>query len=298
MTFKVDTGADVTLVPWSAVSDVGGICVEKTGTKLYGVGQQIKILGKATVCLKYGQRDVEEVVYITKDTITPLLGKTGIEKLGLVKKLFEVHTKNWVQEFKDVFEGLGTYKEEYSIELKPKGEPYAISTPRIVPIHLREKVKEELNKMEMEGVIAPVEKATDWCAPMVIAPKKDGIRICVDLGELNKSVKRQVHPIPGIDNSLSQLTGAKFFTKLDANSGFWQIPLSKESQDLTTFLTPFGRYKFLRLPFGITSAPEFFQKKMNQLLVGMKNCIVHMDDILIWGKTITEHDQCVRNDQE
>ena len=85
--------------------------------------------------------------------------------------------------------------------------------------------------------------------------------ICVDLKLLNQSVVRETHPIPRVDEILAQLAGATYFTKLDANSGFWQIPLSSESRLLTTFLTPYGRYCFNKLPFGISSAPELFQKK-------------------------------------
>ena len=93
-------------------------------------------------------------------------------------------------------------------------------------------------------------------------PKRSGaVRICVDLKPLNESVLREVHPIPTVDDTLAQLSGASVFTKLDANSGFWQIPLDKKSQLLTTFVTPFGRYYFSKLPFGISSAPELFQRE-------------------------------------
>ena len=90
---------------------------------------------------------------------------------------------------------------------------------------------------------------------MVAIPKKNGaVRICVDLQKLNKSVLREVHPLPRVDETLGLLAGATVFSKLDANSGFWQIPLAEESRPLTTFLTPFGRFWFNKLPFGISSA--------------------------------------------
>ena len=97
--------------------------------------------------------------------------------------------------------------------------------------------------MEAMGVISKVEIPTPWCAGMVVVPKKDGkVRICVDLKPLNASVKRETHPLPKVDDTLAQLSGAKIFSKLDANSGFWQIPLAKQSRHLTTFITPFGRF--------------------------------------------------------
>ena len=110
------------------------------------------------------------------------------------------------------------------------------------------------------------------------------------LKPLNESVLREVHPIPKVDETLAQLVGATVFSKLDANSGFWQIPLEKESHLLTTFITPFGHYCFNKLPFGISSAPELFQRRMNTILDGLEGVRCQMDDILIFGRNQTEHD--------
>ena len=108
------------------------------------------------------------------------------------------------------------------------------------------------------GVICKVDEPTPWCAGMVVVPKKEGaVRICVDLKPLNENVLREVHPsLPRVDETLAQLAGAKIFSKLDANSGFWQIPLAKRSRLVTTFITPFGRDCFNKMPFSISSAPE------------------------------------------
>jgi len=101
---------------------------------------------------------------------------------------------------------------------------------------------------------------------MVVIPKANGsVHICVDLKALNDSVLMEIHLLPKVDEALAQLAGATCSTKLDVNSGFWQIPLATESHHLTTFLTPFGRYRFNKLPFGISSTPELFQKHMNSL---------------------------------
>ena len=111
-----------------------------------------------------------------------------------------------------------------------------------------ESVKDDLNRMEQLGVITPVEAPTDWCSGMVVVPKSNGrVRICVDLTKLNENVYRERHPLPVVDQTLAQIPGARIFLKLDANSGFWQIPLSDNSALLTTFMTPFGRYCFRRL---------------------------------------------------
>ena len=145
--------------------------------------------------------------------------------------------------------------------------------------------------MEQLGVISKVDEPTDWCAGMVVVPKQDSKAcICVDLTKLNESVHRERHILPSVDHTLAQLGGAKVFTKLDANSGFSQIELSKESALLTTFITPFGRFCFNRLPFGITLAPEYFQKRMSEILSGLEGVVCMVDDVLVHGRTQEEHD--------
>ena len=146
-----------------------------------------------------------------------------------------------------------------------------------------------MNKL---GVISKVTEPTEWCAGMVVVPKPGGkVRICVDLTKLNTKVCRERHILPSVENTLAQLAGAKHFTKLDANSGFWQIEMEPDSAKFTTFLTPFGRYQFNRLPFGITSAPEHFHRRMNEILGDIEGAVCLIDDILIYGKTQSEHDQ-------
>ena len=140
-------------------------------------------------------------------------------------------------------------------------------------------------------MIRRVDVPTPWCAGMVVALKKSGsVRICVDLKPLNQSVLREVHPLPKVDETLAQLTGAKLFSKLDANSGFWQIPLAPASQLLTTFITPVWRFCFNKLPFGISSAPEHFQKRMSQILTGLEGVVCQMDDVLVFGSDKAQHD--------
>ncbi|XP_061570027.1 uncharacterized protein K02A2.6-like [Cololabis saira] len=115
-------------------------------------------------------------------------------------------------------------------------------------------------------------------------------RICVDLTKLNKSVKRERYILPTPDEITAKLSGATVFSSLVAASGFWQIPLHPDSCKLTTFITPFGRYCFKRLPFGITSAPEIFQRKMLETLEGLEGVEVFMDDILVYGTSMEQHD--------
>ena len=97
------------------------------------------------------------------------------------------------------------------------------------------------------------------------------------------------------DDMLPQISGASFFTKLDARAVFWAITLTKESSYLTTFNTPFGRYRYFRLPFGLKSSPDEFQNKIDEALEGLKGVVTIGGDILVYGCTREEHDDNLRN---
>ena len=114
--------------------------------------------------------------------------------------------------------------------------------PGTLSLPLCGKVRNELDQMVSLDVISPVSDPSPWCAGMVVAPKSSGQvrRICVDLKHLNECMQREFHPLPRVEETLAQLVGAQIFTRLDANSGFWQIPLARTSCLLTTFITPFG----------------------------------------------------------
>jgi transposase InsO family protein len=294
--FKLDTGADGTVIsdsiPW-----LNKVQLQETGVKLYGPGgKELQVLGTFEAKLKHRSEIHKETVYVITNQTTSLLSRMACEKLKLVtcqaKEQGEV-TKDVRVGFPKLFSGLGMLKDySYQISLRPECRPVCIFTPRKVPLPLREKTKLKLEEMVRQGVISQVAEATDWCSGMVTVVKPSGdIRICVDLTGLNKAVRREVYPMPAVDDSIALLSGSKIFSKLDANSGFWQIDLCEDSRKLTTFLTPFGRFCFNRLPFGISSAPEIFSRAMSRLLCNIENVICHMDDILIHGKDRESHDK-------
>ena len=145
--------------------------------------------------------------------------------------------------------------------------------------------------MLKEGVIVPVEKETDWCSPLVPVLKPNGtVRPCVDFKKLNKAIKRPRFILLTPDEIYSKMCGSKIFTTLDATSGYWQLPLDDESSELTTFITQSGRYRFTRLPFGISLASEVYQREMNKILHSLPGCEVYQDDVVVHGGTMEEHD--------
>ena len=289
---KLDTGAEVTAVSKQVYQSLGEQKLQSPTKILYGPSRNpLKVLGQFKTKLSNQSTTIEQQVYVIEGLKSNLLGLPAIMGLNLVARIdVAVSDKSLKERFPKVFTGLGNLGEPYTIKLKPNSEPHALFVPRRVPLPLREKVLQELNRMESMGVISKVGEPTAWCAGMVVVPKKNGsIRICVDLKPLNENVMREVHPLPKVDDILAQMSGARIFSKLNANSGFWQIPLAKESRLLTTFLTPYGRYCFNKLPFGICSAPEHFQKRMNSILAGLEGVVCLMDDVLMFGKDKEEH---------
>ena len=204
-----------------------------------------------------------------------------------------VNKENVVKQYAVLFTGLGELKGEHVIHLREDATPFCLATPRRVPLPIIEKVKNEIERMASAGVIEAVDEPTDWCAPIVVVPKQSGdVRICVDLTKLNEAVRRENYIIPKGESTLGSIASkGHIYTKLDANSGFHQVVLSEDSARLTTFITPFGRYMFRRLPFGISSAPEYFQKRMDSELSGLAGVVCHLDDILVIGRNQREHER-------
>ncbi|GFS26222.1 Pol polyprotein [Elysia marginata] len=146
--------------------------------------------------------------------------------------------------------------------------------------------------MKELDIIEEVTEPTDWVSPMVPVPKANGeVRICVDLRKLNQAIQREKYMIPTFDDIIHELRGSTIFSKLDAQSGFWQIPLDPETSKLTTFITPYGPFFMKRLPFGIRSAPEIFMRVISDILEGINGVICYFDDILCHSKTKEDHEK-------
>ena len=175
------------------------------------------------------------------------------------------------------------------VEMAP-GEPPINSKLRRMTPRENEIIQQELNKMMEQDIIEPSDAA--WSFPVVLAKKPDGSwRFCVDYRKLNSKTKRDVYPLPRIDDALDHLGGCKYFSSFDLRSGYWQIPMDEDSKDLTTFITKFGLYRFKRMPFGLSNAPSYFQRFMDSVISGLGwyCAMVYLDDVLIYSKTLKDH---------
>lgn len=293
--YRIDTGADVTVIP-DRYFRKNSPLVKRTDKKLFGVGQnELKVKGVVQATLETKNTSSVQDLYVVTNLKEPLLGRPAIEALQLYDRINEVRQETSTGiplKYPELFKGLGKIDKPYKITLDEEAKPFSVAAPRRLPLPMKEKVKEELERLQEQEVIVPVSEPTDWCAPIVVIPKSNGkIRLCVDFTRLNESVQRENFPLPTTDQLLAQLSGCEYFSKLDCNSGFFQIPLDEKSQKLTTFITPFGRFCFKRLPFGISSGPEVFQREMSQIVSGIPGVVCDIDDILISGKTQEEHDK-------
>ncbi|KZS05237.1 Uncharacterized protein APZ42_031640 [Daphnia magna] len=166
------------------------------------------------------------------------------------------------------------------------------SSPYRVSETERKVIQEQVQKMRADGIVTS--SRSPWSSSVVLVKKKNGeIRFCVDYRRLNSVTVKDVYPLPRIEDVLDRLGGAQFFTSLDLESGFWQVPMAKEHQEKTAFVTPDGLFEFSRLPFGLCGAPPTFQRLMDRVLDGLKwtECLVYMDDILVFGGSLTEHNE-------
>jgi len=163
-------------------------------------------------------------------------------------------------------------------------KPKKVTTARPIPVHWQKEAKDMIAGLIKDGIIKEVhDETTDWVSPAFFVPKPNGkIRLVTDFSHLNKAIKRPVHPFPSAQDIVQDVPmGTKYFLKLDALQGYHQIPLAKKSQDLTTFLLPMGKYKYLRGPMGLRSTNDVYCARSDRTIEGVPNCHKIVDDILI-----------------
>ena len=301
--FKLDPGAQANVIPKHVFNSLKGTPqLRPTKAKLTGFnGSEIPVVGVARMTCKYKGKMIDSDFFVVEaEGQPPLLGLRACQELSLIKFVRTVdtasaHAESILDEFADLFEGLGELEGEHHIEINPVIKP-VIHPPRKVPFTLLPKLKKELERMEQLGAIEKVDQPTEWVNSIVIVEKEDGsLRICLDPKDLNRAVKREHFQLPTSTEITSKLAGAKVFSKLDAKDGFWHVKLDHPSSLLTTFNTPFGRFKFNRLPFGLNFSDEVFQKKMQFAFEGIEGAEVIYDDLLVWGKDEESHDRALRN---
>ena len=182
--FHIDTGAEVSVITETVHEEIGSPPLSSARQTLRGPSNSVlPVKGMFSATIDRDGQLTKQDIYVAQKLHKPLLGRPAIQALGLVQRVREVQAKHVdpVQQFPTLFRGLGKLPGEYTIKLQDGAKPYALATPRRVPIPLMKSVKEELERMEKLGVISKINSPTDWCAGMVVVPKSNRkVRICVD----------------------------------------------------------------------------------------------------------------------
>ncbi|GBG72311.1 hypothetical protein CBR_g11240 [Chara braunii] len=197
-----------------------------------------------------------------------------------------------LEEFKDLTEPpTGTVPRpiQHRIEIEPGSRTPKGAVYRMSPRELEE-LRKQLDELLEKGWIRP--SSSPFGAPVLFVPKKEGeLRMCIDYRGLNAITVKNAEPLPRVDDLLDRVQGAKYFSKIDLKSGYHQIEVHPDDQYKTAFRTRYGHYEFIVMPFGLTNAPATFQRCMNDLLRPWleRFVVVYLDDILVFSKTLEEH---------
>ena len=161
------------------------------------------------------------------------------------------------------------------------------SIPYRIPLVWREKLREEIRELLDQDIIQP--STSSWGSPVVTVKKKDGsLRMCVDYRKLNKVTVEDPYQMPRIDELIDRQEGAKYLTTLDLTKGYYQVPVCKQDQEKTAFVTLYGKYEFKTIPFRLKGAPTTFQRLMDITLTDMSEfAAAYLDDVVIFSDTWT-----------
>ncbi|UYV80706.1 K02A2.6-like, partial [Cordylochernes scorpioides] len=283
---KLDTGAQCNVLPWNIFKKINSKLNRSSVKSLKSFsGHRIKVEGEiiASCIINNIKADIKFIV--TKTGTTPILGSESCFMLGLLKRINEI--KPVEQEFHQLFNGDGCLKNfEYRAEFTKGDHKLEIKPPRRIPLKIKDEVKKQLDLMEKSKVIKRMEEPTPVSSHMVVVKQGGKYRICIDPSDLNKILLRRHYPLRTIEDIASNIKNSKYFTKLDFLKGFWQLKVAAETQPFMTFSTPWGRYAFLRVPFGIKTAPEIFQNTISKIVENIPGVENSMDDILIHAEDI------------
>ena len=240
----------------------------------------------------------EAVQMNVASTNSPIKPSLSITDLPLTQEKVE-------STYADVFQGLGKFPgEPYKLRLKPDAVP-AKHRPRKVPVHLQEAFHEEVERLVKIDVLEPVTEPTEWVNSFVVVEKvidssnahsphhsiKKSIRLCIDPKDLNEALEREPYYSRSVDELISMFAGAKVFTIVDMDKGYWQVVLHPDSRKYTCMAFDIGRYQFKRLPMGSKVASDIFQRMLDSVYIGLPGVTGIADDMVIFGRNEEEHDR-------
>ena len=313
--FLVDTGSDVNILPSSVyqkyfvrqTSQFNNATLrnyDKSEIRVEGILQNVSCKFRGKIAL---------IDFLICDSDTAILGVTAISKLKLtvsgscdelvtysIDRTTDKPTVHADHNFKPVSTASNSIPTasnlpklsgfQFFIELKPSAPASIIQKPRRVPFALETAIEEEISKLLRDDIIEEID-SSPYISPIVVVPKPGGkIRLCVDYKKINEHIQIDQHPLPTAEEIFARLNGAKFFSKLDLRAAYHQLEIREDSRDLTAFTSHIGQFRYKRLPFGLANAPSAYMKVISRILKDCPNTVSYLDDILIFARTLEEHD--------
>ena len=262
-------------------------------------GEPMAVTGEMIAQVQYQSQSCSLPLLVVGGEGPPLFGRDWLkhvkldwQTIGLTALSGGVaRVQDLLHKYPAVFsEKLGQMKHHQATLHVPASATPVFCKARPVPFALKEAASKELDRLEQAGIVEKVERS-DWAAPVVLVPKRDGsIRLCGDYKlTVNRHLDVDQYPLPIANDLFVSLTGGKKFTKLDLAQAYQQMALEEQSQTYCTINTHQGLYRFNRLPFGVASAPAIFQRTMDTILQGIPHVLCYIDDLLITGETEEEH---------
>ena len=320
--FQIDSGSSANIIDESTFAIIHKenpeIQLTKSRKRLFAFGSKtpLPLLGQFQCVLESKKRLAHATIVVVKNATGCLLsGKTSIDLNIVTITVNKVNTKPAtfsklsnhkklpnrlrpvIAEFDEVFHGVGKLTDvQVHLHIDENVKPVVQPTRRI-PFALRQKVEQEIVRLQENDIIEPAQGPTLWVSPIVAFPKPnnpDKLRLCVDMRQANTAILRERHPQPTIEDLLNDLNGARYFSKLDLTAAYHQLELDEQSRYITTFTTHKGLVQYKRLNFGTSSASEIFQSTIQSVFNGISGCRNISDDLIIFGKTQSEHDQTLR----
>lgn len=298
---EVDSGSARSIIPHKFYEQNAQIFTEQLSPfkkrLVTWTNNELKVKGQTMVKVEFGGKDVKLPLIISCGKGPPLLGRSWFEPLGISVHGVTVHSVEESTELKfpELFtDELNSYKgPPVHIECKQGVTPVFLRA-RTVPFPLRDQVNKELNRMIETGILTPV-KHSRWATPLTIVPKPDGsLRLCGDYrNTVNAACLAETYPLPTSNEAFFQLSGGKWFTKIDLKHAYNQLKVDEATAEVLTLNTPLGLMKMNRLAYGVNAATAIFQRLMTTILAGIPGVACLLDDIAICGSSIEEHNDRV-----
>ena len=261
-------------------------------------GQEISNEGIVDLVLETRLRKISTKAVVVDYEGDPLLGFEDCQSLHLKMPIPVLEVMNslkntFINQNIDVFEGLGKFPDKIKLHVKSNAVPQA-HPPRRVNIKIKDRLKGTLDEYERKGIIVKSNEPMEWVNHLVVVEKANKtLRICIDPKHLNNFLLRDYYEIPSLEQVRQKIAHHKFYSVFDLRDGYFHIVLDEESTKYCGFSTPFGVYKFLRMPQGVSPAPEIFQRLVSSYFEDIEGVTVYFDDVIVYADTKDQHDKII-----